>query len=106
MMPEATSAAPRIGVEMITKYGRDTVLSAIEEYLDDSERALRESLRIPEGTYAASDYIDGNGHEERSFKIAVALTVRAGGVYVDFTGTDRRLEARSTASSRPRCRWS
>ena len=84
----ANEAGARGVARLIDRYGRETVLSAVEEYLDHSERALRKSLRIPEGTYAASDYIDGNGHEERRFKIAVALTVRDGNVFADFTGTD------------------
>lgn len=85
----ASNQAGARGVgRLIEKYGRETVLGAVHEYLDHSERALRNSLGIPEGTYAASDSMDGNGHEDRSFKIAVELTVRDGNIFVDFTGTD------------------
>jgi len=89
---DAQIAANDAGVggvlRLLDRYGRDVVLGAVDEYLDHSERALRESLRIPEGTYTASDWIDGNGHDDRPLEIAVALTFRGGDVFVDFTGTD------------------
>ena len=84
----ANDAGARGVARLIERYGLETISGSVDEYLDHSERALCESLRIPDGTYAASDYVDGNGHEERAFKIAVALTVRDGSVFVDFGGTD------------------
>jgi N-methylhydantoinase B len=84
----ANDAGVRGIARLLERYGRDVVRGAVDEYLDSSERALRESLRLPNGTYSASDRIDGNGHDDRPREIAVSLTFRDGDVYVDFTGTD------------------
>jgi N-methylhydantoinase B len=83
----ANDAGARGVVRLLDRYGRDVVLAAIEEYLDHSERALRESLRVPDGTYSASDRIDGNGDDDRPLEITASLTFRDGDVFVDFAGT-------------------
>lgn len=83
----ANDAGVRGVVRLLERYGRDVVLGGVDEYLDHSERALRESLLLPNGTYSASDWIDGNGHDDRPLEIAVSLTVRNGDVFVDFAGT-------------------
>jgi N-methylhydantoinase B len=89
---DAQIAANDAGVRgvrrLVDRYGRTVVLGAVAEYLDRSERALRESLRVPDGTYSASDRIDGNGVDDRPLEIAVSLTFRDGDIFVDFTGTD------------------
>jgi N-methylhydantoinase B len=84
----SNDAGVRGVLRLLDRYGRDVVLGAVEEYLDHSERALRETLRLPDGTYSASDWIDGNGHDDRALEITVSLTFRDGDVFVDFTGTD------------------
>jgi N-methylhydantoinase B len=84
----ANDAGVRGVIRLLDRYGRDAVLGAVSEYLAHSERALRESLHVPDGTYSASDRIDGNGDDDRPLEIAVSLTFRDGDVFVDFTGTD------------------
>ena len=83
----ANEAGVRGVARLLDRYGRGVVFGAVEEYLDHSERALRASLLLPDGTYSASDRIDGNGHDESPLEIAVSLTVRDGDVFVDFAGT-------------------
>ena len=76
------------GIErLIMRYGVETVFGAVGSYLDHSERALRKTLAIPEGTYSAVDFIDGNGHDDRALEVVVTLTIQDGDVYFDFTGT-------------------
>lgn len=84
----ANEAGVRGVARLLERYGRGVVLGAVHEYLDHSERALRASLRLPDGTYSASDRVDGNGHDDRPLEIAVSLTIRDGDVFVDFAGTD------------------
>jgi N-methylhydantoinase B len=49
-------------VELIEKYGRDAVLGAIADIMDQSERAARASVRaIPDGTYEAESFMDDDG---------------------------------------------
>ena len=84
----ASNEAGVRGIErLLLKYGAETVLGSVGAYLDHSERALRETLAIPEGTYSAVDLIDGNGHDDGALEIALTLTIQDGDVYVDFTGT-------------------
>ena len=89
---EAQLAANRAGtrglVRLMDRYSRDVVLSAILEYMDHSERAFRASLNIPEGSYAAEDWMDGDGKTERPRKIRATVTVKGSDIFVDFTGTD------------------
>lgn len=87
----AQMAANEAGVRGLTRvieqFGREVVLGAVANYLDHSERALRASLDIPEGPYAAEDWMDGDGHTAERLRISAEIAVRAGEIYVDFTGT-------------------
>ena len=84
----ANNSGVRAFIELLDKFGRDTVLNAVHEYLDHSERAFRANLKIPEGSYSAEDWMDGDGTVEGPRKISATLTVRGTDVFVDFTGTD------------------
>jgi N-methylhydantoinase B len=62
----AQIAAVRTGekrfLELVAKYGRDTVLGAIATIMDQSEAAARESVRaIPDGVYEAESFLDDDG---------------------------------------------
>lgn len=89
---EAQLAANRAGargvIRLMDKYGRDVVLSAILEYMDHSERAFRASLRIPEGSYSAEDWMDGDGKTEGARRIRASIVVNNSEVFVDFSGTE------------------
>ena len=61
---EAQIAAARIGaeryVELIQRYGLETVNAAYEDLLDYSERLMRAAIeQLPDGGYRATTYIDG-----------------------------------------------
>jgi len=89
----AQVAANTIGaeraVEVINKYGRDIVLSGMEELMDYGERKMRAGIRaLANGTYEFEDYMDDDGIDigER-VPIHLKLTIRDDSVYLDFTGT-------------------
>jgi len=93
---EAQIAAARIGaeryLELIRRYGLDTVNAAYEELLDYSERLMRAAIaRLPDGVYRATTYIDGYLDDadaaRRDLPLAVAITVRGSELVVDLTGT-------------------
>jgi len=93
---EAQIAAARIGaeryLELIRRYGLDTVNAAYEELLDYSERLMRGAIeRLPDGVYRATTYIDGYLDDadaaRRDLPLAVAITVRGSELVVDLTGT-------------------
>ena len=49
-------------VELLNKYGIETVNAIINEMYDYSERITRLAIeKIPDGTWTAEDYIDSNG---------------------------------------------
>src|SRR5215475_14047511 len=61
---EAQVAAARIGAErylqLIERYGLETIEAAAEALFDYSERLMRDAIRkLPDGEYAATTYIDG-----------------------------------------------
>jgi N-methylhydantoinase B len=96
--------------EVCVRYGIDRVTRAGSELLEYSERLMRSFLqRVPQGSYAAEDFLDNDGISDRPVKIAVTVKVvsrpvpspdRAGRkpvstrplVTVDFTGSDPQVE--------------
>jgi N-methylhydantoinase B len=100
---EAQIAACRIGadrfVEIIERYGLDTVNAAYEELLDYSERLMRSAIaRVPDGVYRQTTYIDGyldDGDPSRKdLPIAVTITVKGDELVVDLTGTAPQIPDR------------
>ena len=93
---EAQIAAARIGadrfVELLDRYGADTVNAAYEDLLDYSERLMRAAIeKLPDGEYRATTYIDGylqDGEPSRKdLPLAVTITVGGSDMRVDLTGT-------------------
>ena len=100
---EAQIAACRIGaarfVELIDRYGLDTVEAACAELFDYSERLMRQAIeRIPDGHYTATGYMDGYlddpNPNRRNLPIVVTLTVRGSDMIVDLTGTAAQVSDR------------
>ncbi len=93
---EAQIAAARIGaeryLELIARYGLDTVNAAYEDLLDYSERLMRAAIeRVPDGVYTATTYIDGylddTDASRKDLPITATITVRGSELVVDLTGT-------------------
>ena len=100
---EAQVAAGRIGaerfVELIDRYGLDTVRAASDALMDYSERLMRDAIaRLPDGTYKALTHIDGFLDDpdpaRRDLPIAVTLTVLGDEMTVDLTGTANQVPDR------------
>ncbi|MEO6826920.1 MAG: hydantoinase B/oxoprolinase family protein [Microbacteriaceae bacterium] len=98
---EAQISAAHVGanrfVELIDKYGLETVQLATEDLLDYSERMLRSKIaELPDGTYCAEGFIDGfQDHPDsdyRNLRIAVAVTVAGDDILVDLTGTAGQVD--------------
>lgn len=93
---EAQIAAARIGadrfVELLDRYGPETVNAAYEDLLDYSERLMRASIeKLPDGVYRATTYIDGYLQDtegsRKDLPLAVAITVKGSDMVVDLAGT-------------------
>lgn len=89
-------AALRVGErrvdELFRKYGKDTVLYAIEDLLDYGERMARMELqKLPAGIYEAVDYIDDDGIGNGPFEVRVKVTITADEFLCDFTGSSPQV---------------
>ncbi len=100
------AAALEIGkkglLELIDRYGRDTVADCLEDAIETSETRMRNTLReLPEGVYKGEYFIDDDGITDERIKVAVTLTIKSDEIHVDFTGTDkqRRAPINATISS-------
>jgi len=100
---EAQVAAARIGaeryIEILERYGLDTVQAASEALYDYSERLMRDAIRrIPDGEYGATTHIDGyEDHPDPAYKdlqITATIKVKGDELTVDLTGTAPQLPDR------------
>ena len=75
--------------ELIDKYSLPIVFSAIEEWMDYSERMLRNAIRkVPDGTYYAEGWLDDDGkHRDKMLKVCTTTTIRDDTITVDLTGS-------------------
>ena len=98
---EAQIAACRIGaqryLELIERYGLETVNDAYADLLDYSERLMRAAIaELPDGDYSATTYIDGYLDDpdprKKHLPIVVTLKVRGDELTVDLTGTAPQID--------------
>ena len=93
----AQVAACRLGSrrlgEMIARYGKREVRAYGKHLLDYSARMMAATLReIPNGTYAAEDFLDDDGISSGPIPIRVRIAVRGGRATVDFSGSAPQCE--------------
>jgi N-methylhydantoinase B len=73
------------------KYGTDVLRQGMAEVLDYTEEMTKAAvLRIPDGHYVGSDYVDSDGFSDDPVRVQVALTVSGDRILVDFTGSDKQ----------------
>lgn len=78
--------------EIFRKYGRQTVLHAMDELLDYGERMARLELqKLPKGTYETIDYIDDDGIGNGPFEVRVKVTITDDEFICDFTGSTEQV---------------
>jgi N-methylhydantoinase B len=89
----AQLAALRVGQtnigEVMKRFGRGTVIGAMESFLTRSKVAfLKEIERIPDGVYEFEDFLDDDGFTMGvPIPVRVTITVKGDKLAVDFTGT-------------------
>lgn len=80
--------------DLIDRVGMDTYHRACEEILEQSERAMRESIRdLPDGTYSASDQLDDSGPSTEPVTIKASLTVAGDELTIDFEGSGDQTQS-------------
>lgn len=86
-----TNIGTRRVLEMIDKYGIETLDEAIDQLLDYTERRVRaEIATLPRGEFAAEGFLDDDGFTDRPIRIAVKIRVLHGRVEFDLTGSDEQ----------------
>ena len=88
----AQIAANRTGeqrlLQMVARYGHDTVVRYALATQDYAERVLRRTIAaIPDGRYEFADALDNDGFYEAPIPIRCAVTVAGDHATVDFTGS-------------------
>jgi N-methylhydantoinase B len=74
--------------EMVASHGRVPLENAVHDLLDYAERRARSALSgLTDGVYEAEDALEGDGVSDAPLPIRVRVTVRAGGLHLDFAGT-------------------
>jgi N-methylhydantoinase B len=84
-------------LELIDRYGLQTVRDASEDLMDYSDRMLRREIeQLPDGTYSAEGRLDGFVDDpdpsHRNLRIAVAVTIDGSEVMVDLAGTSPQID--------------
>jgi N-methylhydantoinase B len=86
----STGVAERRLIELLDKYGKETVLDSIEEMMDRTEKAVRaEMSRWPEGVYHSEAQTDDDGADlGKPVTVRCTLTIRNGEAIFDFSESD------------------
>ncbi len=95
---EAQMASLSIGekglVELLDRWGPQTINACVDALLDYSERLMRAGIRrIPNGQYHFADRLDDDGVSDNPVDIKVALTVEDEEIIADFTGSSPQRAA-------------
>jgi len=77
-------------IELLRRYGRDTVLGAIHQMMDRTERAVRaEIAAMPDGTYSGESATDDDGTIlDEPVTVRVDVTIKGDEITLDFSRSD------------------
>ncbi len=79
-------------LELVTRYGVETLHKAMEEIMNYSECRMRiEINKMPKGSYSAEDYLENTGTSNRKVKIKVTITIKKNQLLIDYAGTDKQV---------------
>ncbi len=75
-------------LELIDRYGADTIITAMEELIRYSERRMRERLRsLPDGVFHTRGFLDHDGIENRVYPVDVRLEKQGDVLRYDMRGS-------------------
>jgi N-methylhydantoinase B len=78
---------------LIERYGEAESRVHFDRLIDYGERLTREAIKAwPDGTYRFTDYIDGDGFDDRPIPIVCAMTVAGDHITVDFAGSSPQVK--------------
>lgn len=88
----AATTGERAYLDLVRRYGVETLRVYTDALLDYSERLAREEIRaLPNGTYHFTDYIDHDSVDPDPVVFQVAVTVEDDHLIVDFAGTSPQV---------------
>lgn len=74
---------------LVERYGKDTITGIFQELIRVSEAKARARLReLPDGTWRARTYIDGDGQTAKVYRVLLTMSKAGDEITFDFTGTD------------------
>ena len=89
----ACATGERELIDLLARYGRETVMEYYDHLHDYAERLARaEFAEVPDGTYHFTDHIDGLGAQPEPVIFQLALTVDGDHVTADFTGSSPQVK--------------
>ena len=89
MMASCHLAESRL-LELLERYGQETVLTAFEIIITQTAERTRPLFHklIPQGTYTFHDYLDNDGVEGRPYRVELTLSREGDRVRLDATQSD------------------
>ena len=79
---------------LAARHGRETLLVAMEELLDYTERRTRAELAgLPHGAFEAQGFVDTDGYSDQPVRLRVRVELGPDGVRFDTTGSDAQRRA-------------
>jgi N-methylhydantoinase B len=75
-------------MELAGRYGRDTVLAAMDEIIRRTEASMRAAIAaIPDGVYTFEDFLDDWGPGTGPLRVAATVTVEGDALTIDYEGS-------------------
>ncbi|MDY6974469.1 MAG: hydantoinase B/oxoprolinase family protein, partial [Thermodesulfobacteriota bacterium] len=75
-------------LELVQRYGRDTVLLVFDRLISESEVLARKKLeKLPDGVWSQEVFVDHDGHDYSVNRIRCTMTKEGDHITFDFTGT-------------------
>jgi N-methylhydantoinase B len=79
---------------LVERHGADQLERYLDALHDHAEAAMRDTIRsLPDGTYAAEDFIDGIGADPQPLRIRAMVTIKDDELHIDFAGTSSQVNA-------------
>lgn len=90
----ACHIAERQFLELVGRYGADTVQVYMREVMDYAERLTRAAIRdLPDGVYCFEDWIDDDGVDYgKPIRLYVTLTKQGDSIVADWTGSSPQVK--------------
>lgn len=85
--------------EVIQRYGIHKVLRYSSYIQDYTEKIMKETIKdIPDGNYEFTDYLDGDGIQNKPISISVRLRIQGSRATIDFTSSSSQVEGSVNAN--------